>query len=223
MILHHPGDSLLMALAAGTLARGPAVVVAAHAERCALCDAKLHEFEAACGALLQELEPAVLASDALARTLARIDALGPQAAARLATRPGAASGLRAGLPGGERWPRSLADSTSTAWQWLGPGVRWSRVTVSGGEDANVYLLRVAAGRCLPAHSHTGREVTQVLHGAFYDGSGRFAAGDFGEADDSVRHRPVVTGDAECICLVSVEGRLAFSGLLARVLGSVLRL
>ena len=220
MILHHPDDALLMALAARTLARGPAVVIAAHVERCPRCLARLHELEAVGGALLDELEPAVLAPEALLRTLARIDALGAPAPVRPPTAAGALSRLQASLPASVAWPRSLRGSTATGWRWLAPGVRWSRVTLAY-DDANIYLLRVAAGKSLAVHSHRGGELTQVLHGAFYDSSERFAAGDFEEADDSVHHQPVVAADGECICLTSVEGRVAFDGPLARMLGSLL--
>ena len=223
MSLHHPADALLIALAAGALARGPAVVVSAHAERCPRCAARLHELEAVCGALLHEIESAVLAPDALSRTLARIDALGVQVAVRPPTAARPPRGLRATLPAGVGWPRSLAGSTTTGWLWLAPGVRWSRVTLDSAEDANVYLLRVAAGKSLPVHSHRGGELTHVLYGAFLDGNERFAPGDLEEADDSVHHRPIVAAGGECICLISVEGRLVFDGPIARVLGWMLGL
>ncbi|WP_292448992.1 cupin domain-containing protein [Methylibium sp.] len=118
------------------------------------------------------------------------------------------------------WPRSLRGATASAWRRIAHGVRWSRVTLADAA-ANVYLLRVAAGKVLPEHSHRGGELTQVLHGAFHDGDERFAAGDFDEADDSVHHQPVVATCGECICRTSVEGRVAFDGAIARVLGSLL--
>ena len=251
MIRHHPDDALLMALAADRLARGPAVVTAAHAERCAHCQARLRELEVVGGALLEAAEPAVLAPEALARTLARIDAsaAAPEhaqaargeslpaqsasvASARERARSSAAASIGeparsaaemrflASLPAGMAWPRSLRGSTPTPWRWLGPGMRWSRVTLADDRAANVFLLRIAAGKSLPAHTHDGIELTQVLHGAFDDGRERFDAGDFDEADGSVHHQPVVEAGGECICLASVEGRVAFDGRIARVLGAL---
>ncbi len=126
----------------------------------------------------------------------------------------------ASLPAGMAWPRSLRGSTATGWRWLGPGMRWSRVTLADDRAANVFLLRIAAGKSLPAHTHAGIELTQVLHGAFHDGRERFDAGDFDEADGSIHHQPVVEPGGECICLASVEGRVAFDGRVARVLGSL---
>lgn len=235
MIRHHPDDALLMALASGSLARGPAAVAEAHVEHCPLCRGRIDEFAAVGGALLEGIDPVVLAPEALARTLARIDALAPArepagaaANASADTSPRAdasatASGharLRASLPDGVFWPKSLRGAAATPWRWLGPGMRWSRVTLADDRAANVFLLRIAAGKCLPVHSHRGVELTQVLYGAFHDGRERFAAGDFDEADDRVHHQPIVEADGECICLASVEGRVAFDGTIARVFGAL---
>ena len=238
MIRHHPDDALLMGLAADRLASGPAAVTAAHAERCPHCRARLRELEVLGGALLEAAPSAVLAPEALARTLARIDAspalASNQAAtdARASVRSGAPALTRtpahsraemrflATLPAGMAWPRSLRGSTPTAWRWLGPGMHWSRVTLADDRAANVFLLRIAAGKSLPAHTHDGIELTQVLHGAFHDGHERFDAGDFDEADGTIHHQPVVEPSGECICLASVEGRVAFDGRIAQVLGSL---
>ena len=215
MIQHHPDDALLMQLAAGSLAAGPALVTSAHVERCARCRARVGEFETVGGALLESLEPAMLAPEALARTLARIDAQ-PQ------TPPGPKADVypSATLPVGAAWPRSLRGCTSGGWRWIGPGMRWCRITLPHDRAANVFLLRIAAGKSLPVHTHDGIELTQVLYGRFHDGIGLFDDGDFDEADGSVRHQPVVQPGSECICLASVEGRVAFEGRVARVLGSL---
>ena len=225
MIRHHPDDPLLMALAADRLAPGPAVVTAAHVERCAHCRSRLRELDAIAGALLEDAEPALLAPEALARTLARIDADKDSATPAPTSAPAAARSraemrFLASLPSGMTWPRSLRRSTASPWRWLGPGMRWSRVTLADDRAANVFLLRIAAGKSLPSHTHDGIELTQVLHGAFHDGRERFDAGDFDEADGSVHHQPVVEAGGECICLASVEGRVAFDGRIAQVLGSL---
>jgi putative transcriptional regulator len=176
----------------------------------------VREFDVVGAALLEAIEPAVLAPESLARTLARIDA---EAAAAPPPPRAPANRVGADLPAGIAWPRSLRDATITRWRWLGPGMRWSRVTLADDRAANVFLLRIAAGKSLPVHSHDGIELTQVLYGAFDDGRARFGAGDFDEADGSVHHQPVVEAGGECICLASVEGRVAFDGRIARVLGA----
>ncbi|MDQ2734737.1 MAG: cupin domain-containing protein, partial [Pseudomonadota bacterium] len=99
-------------------------------------------------------------------------------------------------------------------------VRWSRVILSS-PTANMHLLRVAAGKRLPVHGHRGGELSQVLYGAYTDCNERFGVGDFVQADDADHHQPVVTTESECICLISVEGHIAFNGPLVRVLGALL--
>ena len=219
MIRRHPDDTRLMALAAGRMAPGLAVVIDAHVERCARCQARLRDFDAVGGVLLESLEPAPLAPESLALSLAGIDA-GRGLDSRRSTPPTPGPGLRARLPDGLGWPRSLRGSTATAWRWLGPGMRWSRVTLADDPEANVFLLRIAASKSLPAHTHTGSELMQILYGSFHYGSERYAAGDFDDADSSVHHEPVVEPGGECICLAALEGRLTFDSRLAGVLGSL---
>jgi putative transcriptional regulator len=118
------------------------------------------------------------------------------------------------------WPRALRHCRVSPWRPMGPGMRWSRVGLPYAPQANVVLLRIGAGKCLPPHTHSGTELTQVLFGAFDDGRSVFAAGDFDAADDEVRHQPVVQAGGECICLAAVDGRLRFDSRLARWIGAL---
>jgi putative transcriptional regulator len=106
------------------------------------------------------------------------------------------------------------------WRWMGPGMRWSRVELPRDPAANVFLLRIGAGKRLPLHTHSGIELTQVLYGTFDDGRALFGPGDFDEADGSFHHQPVVQGGGECICLASVQGKVVFQGALTRLIGSM---
>jgi putative transcriptional regulator len=218
MIQHHPSDELLLAAAAGTLDSGATIVVGAHVQACARCRAGVRLFEGVGGAMLEAIEPALLAPEALAKTLATIDgahAPAQQPAARALPAPS-----RPDLPPGVSWPDSLARCAVSRWHWMGPGMRWSRVTVPHDRDANLFLLRIGAGKALAQHTHSGLELTHVMCGAFHDGRALFAAGDFDAADGSVRHQPVLEAGGECICLASVNGRLVFDGAIARVIGSL---
>ncbi len=214
---HHPGDDLLLSLAAGELAAGPSLLVSAHLEACTHCRAQLHTLQALGGALLDEIEPVAPATDAWARTLARID---QAAAVRPAAQPAAAP-PRPALPPGVAWPRSLARCTVSRWHWMGPGMRFARVTAPYDPGAALFLLRIGPGRYLPRHTHAGLELTQVLHGVFDDGRGSFAAGDFDAADAEVHHQPVVGRDGECICLAHVGGALRFDGRVAAFVGGLI--
>lgn len=203
-----------MAHAAGTLASGPGLLVATHVEGCATCRAAMRGFEDVGAQLMLEEQGLGLAPDALSATLARLDAPPAPAVAPVVSR-------RPPLPGTLNWPRSLRHCEISRWRLLGPGMRWSRVKLPYDPSANVFLLRIAAGSCLPPHTHQGDELTQVLFGAFDDGRAVFGAGDFDATDSTIRHQPVVQASSECICLASVDGRLVHDSRLARWVGALI--
>ncbi|WP_218628293.1 MULTISPECIES: ChrR family anti-sigma-E factor [unclassified Variovorax] len=219
MILHHPDDELLLAHAAGSLLNGHSLLVATHVEGCAHCRERMRLFEAAGGSLLEALSPEVLQAEALARTLAAIDAPSP-ALSPSAPRTPAEAGVLPAAPEGMSWPRAMRGCVATRWRWLGPGMHWSRVTLPWDKAANVFLLRIGAGKMLPQHTHSESELTQVLYGQFHDGRALFGPGDFDETDGSIRHQPTVEAAGECICLASVQGKVLFDGAVARVLGAM---
>ena len=99
-------------------------------------------------------------------------------------------------------------------------MRWSRLHLPQDPAANVFLLRIGAGKFLPPHTHSELEPTQVLWGSFHDGRALFGPGDFDAADGDIHHQPVVQAGSECICLASVDGRVVFDSFLARTLGSL---
>jgi len=208
MIRHHPDEALLLAQAGGGLPTGTALLVETHLESCARCRTVLRDFEGVGARLMESAQEASLDDGALDRVLGRLDApMSPPPPPLVRPKPP--------LPAGLNWPRALRHCQVSRWRLLGPGMRWSRVTVPYDPQANLFLLRIGAGKCLPRHTHEGTELTQVLHGAFDDGRAVFAAGDFDAADEEVLHQPVVQAQGECICLASVDGRLAFEGRLAR--------
>lgn len=202
MITSHPSDEALAEMASGRLAAGPRIVLATHLAGCPQCRHTLRAFETLGGGLLHDIDPVVLASDAFARTLARIDAPGPAETPLAPSRPD--------LPG------PLGRCPVGPWRYVHPSVRWRRVGVPDDPAANVIMLKVAAGCAVPSHTHTGREFTQVLSGGFSDSVGTYLAGDCVEADQTLRHQPMVDDDGECVVLASVEGRLKLSSWIGRL-------
>ena len=73
MIAHHPAHELLLDFAAGGLAEGPALAVAAHVALCPGCRQSVVRLDSIGGALLDRLEPAAMGADALEKCLRRID------------------------------------------------------------------------------------------------------------------------------------------------------
>lgn len=212
MTRHHPGDDLMLALAAGHLSAGAGVVAAVHLEGCGTCRARLHTLQSVGGAMLEDAAPQALAPDAWQHTLARLDAPAPPVVAPAAAQPPVA------WPAGLQWPASLRGCFISKWHWMGPGMRFARVQVPRAGEGSMFLLRIGPGRSLPRHTHHGTELTQVLCGSFDDGRAVFAAGDFDDADGGVHHQPVVRAGEECICLAYLDAPLRFDGRIAAVIG-----
>ncbi|SMH47263.1 ChrR family anti-sigma-E factor [Mesorhizobium australicum] len=207
-ISHHATDETLLRYAAGTLATGPRIVVEAHLSGCPVCRARVREFEALGGAVLEETEPSRLPANALANVLSRIDA-GEMS-----------EPVRSDMPvhiDGVRLPDSLRGCDIGRWRWIGPGMRMSRVGVPGDPDANLILLKVGPGRALPDHGHVGAEFTHIVSGSYTDRLGQFGPGDLAEVDEDIEHQPIVDPEEDCICLAAMEGRMRFNGFIGRLL------
>jgi putative transcriptional regulator len=107
------------------------------------------------------------------------------------------------------------------WMRLSPSFKIATLYNEEG-GAQIALTRVKAGAHMPTHTHTGDEITLVLEGAFSDESGVYRQGDFINRDASHKHKPIVTKDAECICLTVLDAPIEFTGWLARLLNPIIR-
>ena len=202
MIRHHPAEASLIACAAGTMPMAHARVIEVHAARCPVCAAGLRAAEAAGGALLDALPPSPMASDALARALARLDTAAPEPA------PAAPA-------------FDLAALASGRWRRVAPGIAIMNLLPRDDTDSRLDLIRVAPGRALLTHGHTGPETTCVLSGAFADGTGTFAAGDCVEADAALDHTPRALAGEDCVCLIATTHHLRPHGWLGRLVRPLL--
>ncbi len=59
--------------------------------------------------------------------------------------------------------------------------------------------------------------TLVLRGSYMDEIGRFRSGDLADLDSTIHHRPVADPDGPCICLIAIDEKPGFSGVLSRML------
>jgi putative transcriptional regulator len=207
-ISHHPTDPTLAAFAAGTLDEGRALVVSTHLSTCPACRTAVRAFEALRGVALKEAEPLPMAVDALQRALQAIAVEAPlQAPTQAASTTRAASDL----------PAPLSSYRLGPWRRIWRGLEFREVGTSKDQGTRVFMLKAAPGIRIPAHAHTGIEWTCVLQGAFQHQFGRYGAGDFDEADETVRHHPFVEDDVECICLVAMQGGIRLTGWLGRMI------
>ncbi|PKR89823.1 transcriptional regulator [Pleomorphomonas diazotrophica] len=211
----HPSPELMARYVAGTLSPAAALVVESHLALCDDCTATQRDMLALGGLLLEDLPPSDLDARLFERTLARLGEKRPAAAPAPAGRPVRDLGIYL--------PAPIADRATSGWRWMGPGMAFARLDVPEDPATNLILLKIAAGKRMPTHGHSGEELTLVLQGAFEDEHGRCAAGDLAEEDDDTHHTPVVTGEETCICLASIEGRLRPHGLIGRLVSPLIGL
>ncbi len=213
VIRYHPEGEILARYAAGTLGESASVLVATHLALCPCCREDVEHMEALGGTLLEDLVPTSLAPSALASALARLDdEESPDAVSHRASLP-LDEGAR-NLP--EPLRGFLGGRLDTLpWRRLGPGV-FQHVVRPDTDGAKTRLIRVAPGKAMPRHGHTGTELTLVLSGAFFDGSERFARGDVEHADSDVVHRPLIDRGSDCICFLVTDAPLRFSSFFGRL-------
>lgn len=212
----HPTDDLLMAYAAGTLTTGAGLIVATHLTYCPACRRALAALDAVGGALLETLPPEPVSADRRAEAMARLD---EPAGDDAPPPPAPAPAGRVALPAEIR-RRFGADVDAMHWRPVLRGV--DQIMLGLGDGTRTRLMRIRAGRAVPAHTHRGLELVCVLDGGFTDTTGRYGPGDLAIADESVDHRPTADPDADCICLAVTEHPVRLTGRFWRLLNGFVR-
>ena len=215
MIRHHPELDLLTDYATGALPEGRALSVSCHTALCGVCREQVNELERIGGDILGDLEPVDLRSGALDRALSRIDAPGV-----LPTSPVVDDATRHVLPS-PLWHYGAGGMSNLRWRRVTPALSSARLTLSRAGH-QVDLLRIAAGRPVPRHTHEGDELTLVLAGGYTDDTGHFARGDFTHADGGLTHRPVADPGEDCIALAVLDAPVVPTGLVGRLLRPLMR-
>lgn len=211
-IKHHLTDALLMAYSAGTLPEGFSLVVATHISLCDECLARMHEFDAVGGAVVDEQAPVAMSDNSLATTLDLIEN---------GDIPAPASRISSG-----HFPTPLQDYVggdldAVRWRRVGGGVRQAILNVD--KSASVRLLHIPAGVAVPDHGHRGTELTLILQGAFSDETDRFGKGDIEVATQDLNHQPIAEMGQDCICLAATDAPLRFNSLIPRLLQPFLKI
>ena len=213
-IKHHLTDALLMGYSAGNLPEGFNLVVATHISLCDECRARMHEFDAVGGSVLDKTPTATMSDNSLSATLALI---ANSDAGRVATVNPPKSGL---------FPAPLhdyvgGDLDAVKWRKVGGGVR--QAILKTHKSTSVRLLHIPAGRAVPDHGHRGTELTLVLQGAFHDEIDRFGVGDIEVATQDLNHQPIAEAGEDCICLAATDAPLQFNSLIPRLAQRFLRI
>ena len=205
-----PSEERLLAYAAGTLSPPESVVVATHLALRPETARWVDALPAVGGEVLESLEPAAVADDLLARTLASLSA--PEESVR----PEPANDM-------SELPEPLRRYELGPWRWIGPDMHVRDVLAPRDGDCRVILLRIGSGRTTPVHTHAGVELTCVISGAYETDEARFGPGDFEEADGEVHHRPRTVSAEPCLCVVALDGQIRLDGWIGRLLQPLVRL
>ncbi len=192
MITHHPSETTLLSYATGALPEALALVLATHLTQCPSCRRTVATLEAVGGALLDEVPPIPLETDAYSE----------EALDRLLARP-AQPGLVVPAVLHAALPAPLDRVPMGRWWPIGIGLRWRPLRVAGSAWAGLILGQ--PNRALPRHGHAGLELTCVLSGAFADADGLFQVGDMAEPETDHDQPPVVVGNEPCLCILASEG------------------
>lgn len=201
-----------MSCSAGSMPEAFAAIMATHMMLCPQCRRDLALMEHIGTALFDQLAPASIERAAPVAQLRSLEAETP-------TQP--ASHSKSTAMAGDV-PATLAPVLGTSldsipWKRLGPGLWQHRIALSNEQRGDLRLFKVAPGKALPEHGHSGMELTLVLRGAFRDATGEYKVGDVADVDDAVTHQPVADDKEGCICLAATLGRLKFKGKLARLI------
>jgi putative transcriptional regulator len=225
-IEHHPEDDTLHSYAAGALPAALALVVGCHLQFCPQCRSKVRAGESLGGLLMSALSPQALSERARANILQRLELqevlVETQALANsddIEIASPVVDIKEVGKLGSMPFllQKLLKEHDFDALPWkktIAPGLK--QIVVDCGEG-RAQLLRIAAGRKMPVHSHSGSELTLILSGGYSDALGQFNAGDVADLEGSAEHQPVADSDRDCICLVGMDSPVVFKGLVARLI------
>lgn len=210
-IKHHPDDATLLAYAAGSLGEAASLVVASHLAWCPDCRTTVHCAERLGGTLIDGMQTEPVSAGMLDRCLSALD-----------DAPAAQTPETRTIAGDPALPAPLARRlgcpiSQVRWKRVAPGIQLHDLPLSPACRGRLSLMRVATGRGVPEHGHSGSEITLVLSGSYTDRFGRFQPGDIADLDPDAEHDLRVDSAQPCICLVAADSPVRFKGIIARLL------
>lgn len=225
MAHYHPSIEILTDYASGSLPLAHSMSIATHIEHCTECQQQVRKLNLLGAHLFDQVKTDDGSVDALKQSffnkLTKLDEqdnnhgqkqVKETPLPKWEPEPLVPSSLRQFIPDGY---------DKLKWVYLSPSVKIATLCSEEG-GAQVALTRIKAGACIPTHTHTGNEITLVLEGAFSDESGVYRQGDFINRDARHKHKPMVTKDAECICLTVLDSPIEFTGWFTRLLNPIMR-
>lgn len=91
------------------------------------------------------------------------------------------------------------------------------IRAARGSSDILILLKIAPGKSMPAHSHQGTELTQILQGAYDDPLGHFGPSEAADLDDGTQYQPIIAPGVPCVCVAALDAPLRFPAWIAQKL------
>ena len=210
-IVHHPSDEILLRYVSGGYDTAFNLVLASHISGCAKCQKTVELQQSIGGQVLETVKPAnmnISAADLLRKAETPKEPERPKFKATQSKKHGfeVPAILNAYVDG---------DFDSLKWQSLSPNIKQCVLTVDG--EASARLIWMKPGKAVPAHGHSGEELTMILSGGYYDGDEAYTKGDIHCADHRSPHMPTAMEDETCIVLAATDNPLIFRNLIPRLL------
>lgn len=210
---HHPSEAMLMDYALGNISAGFELAVEVHLDSCDRCRSDMLLMRELAGGLLADTASADVTVADISQLL---DALPEQEAADISDFDGRSDmpPRLAALFASRDIDPSVADGLPFVQR--APGIATIPLTREA-DGTFARLMRIAAGKAVPHHTHNGVELTVLVKGAYEDEISWYGPGDFVEHGPEIRHQPIADKGRDCICIGVTEGPLAFSNPVYRVL------
>jgi len=210
-IQHHPSDDILLRYVSGGLETAYNLALATHVSMCSQCQKSVQKLQSIGGHVLDESDTAEISISAQDLLAMAGDIKIEESVTR--ERP---KSTKLGID----IPAVLSDYIGDnvdglKWQNLSPGLKQYRINVEGKATARFLWMR--PGKAVPAHGHTGEELTMVLSGGYFDGDEPFIKGDLQWAEHKAPHMPTAMEDAPCLVLAVTDSPLVFRNLIPRLL------
>jgi len=231
MINNHPSPEMLMDYSSGSLKLSHALCIATHIEGCVVCAQQVRKMTRIGGLLFDQQQSNVLSPktdiELKNKVMAMLDHQPSQQSTENHELAEAKAPITVFDDNTYRVPKSLRQFIDNnydqlSWKSLSPSIKVSELC-RDKDGSKIALTRVKPGGKMPNHSHTGDEITLVLEGSFSDEGGQYKKGDFLFQPSDEKHTPIVSKDAECICLTVLDAPIQFTGFFTRWLNPLLRL
>ncbi|WP_374763100.1 ChrR family anti-sigma-E factor [Yunchengibacter salinarum] len=225
MVVNDVANTLLLDHATGVLPEPLDVMVSAHVAINEEARVKKDVLMSVGGRFLESVDPAPVSDTALESILSRID-----------TDPGSPPPSQATANSLEEDPNTAYDPVyrrvpkplwpyvrkgAGKWRSVGGGVKEFRLNFAA-QGYRASLLEIAPGRRIPSHTHSGREYTLVIDGAYDDGAMRVDRGDLVCNDHDDTHQPEADARMGCLCMAVLNAPLKFSGPLGWVINPFMK-